>query len=236
MLVMREGGKGKATLAGRLAETLRREILEGSLEPGARLNLDRMRDRLHVSVGSLREAVTRLVADGLIVAEEQKGYLVAPISLADLSEVTRLRMELEPLALAAAIESGGLDWETNVMAALYRLNHTAREPDDVASVEAWENAHEAFHMALIAASGMPLLLRIHRQLMAMSERYRRILPQGAGGWRDVSGEHSLIAEAATARDTAEATRLLRAHIERNGEKLRCRIDGGGDAAGPGART
>ncbi|WP_202913023.1 GntR family transcriptional regulator [Acuticoccus sediminis] len=217
---MRDTTKGKATVAGRVADRLREQILLGQLEPGRKLKLDALRDSFGISVSSLREAVTRLVADGLLVAEEQKGYTVAPISLANLDEVTRLRMELEPLALRAAIANGGLDWETDVTAAVYRLNHTVRVPGDAASVEAWELAHNAFHLALIDRCDMPLLLSFHRTLMNMNDRYRRIFMARSEEQRDVTQEHAAIAEAATRRDGEAAAALLAAHIDRTGAALR----------------
>jgi len=210
----------KPTIASRLADALRAEILSGELKPGARLNLDRMRDDRAVSVSSLREAVTRLVADGLITVEEQRGYHVAPISLANLAEVTRLRMELEPLALRSAIANGALDWETGVMAALYRLNRTVRLPGDSASLEAWESAHNAYHFALIERCDMPLLMRILRMLIAMNNRYRRIFLDTGHDQRDMIEEHTAIAEAAAGRDAERAAKLLEAHIERTGTTLR----------------
>lgn len=224
-LHMPEPRTGKPTIAGRLAADLRARILTGELAPGERLNLDRMRDDLSVGVSSLREAVTRLVADGLITAEEQRGYHVSPISLANLDEVTRLRMELEPLALRSAIANGGLDWETDVMAALYRLNHTERRLDDRASIEAWERAHNAFHLALIDRCDMPLLMRFQRVLITMNDRYRRIFLSTASEQRNLAEEHTAIAEAATRRDPDAAAGLLAAHIERTGSTLRRKLEG-----------
>lgn len=220
MLRAQDPERSKATVAGRATQALRERILVGSLAPGTKLNLDQARDQLGVSVSSLREAVTRLVADGLLLAEEQKGYTVAPVSLENLAEVTRLRQELEPLALRAAIHNGGLDWETDVTAALYRLNHTARRPEDEASMAAWESAHNAFHAALIERCDMPILQRFLATLTAMNDRYRCLFNARMHPQRDVSAEHTAIAEAATRRDPERATALLAAHIEDTGAALK----------------
>ncbi len=225
MLELRDERKGKPTIAGRLAETLRSRILSGDLAPGEKLNLDRMRDDLSVSVSSLREAVTRLVADGLVIAEEQRGYHVAPISLENLEEVTRLRADLEPLALRGAIRNGGLDWEADVMAALYRLNRTERTPGNAESIEAWEEAHNAFHLALIDRCDMPLLMRFHRVLMNMNDRYRRIFLSSGAEQRDVASEHAAIADASVRREADRAAELLASHTIRTGAALRALIEG-----------
>lgn len=74
----------KPTLAGRVPLELRRAILNGQLQPGEKINLDRMREDFDVSVSPIREAVSRLVADGLVEFEDQRGFRVAPISLENL--------------------------------------------------------------------------------------------------------------------------------------------------------
>jgi GntR family transcriptional regulator, carbon starvation induced regulator len=216
----RGGRTGKPTVVGKLTEQLRADILRGALAPGAPLNLDNMRGAMQVSVSTLREAVTRLVSSGLIEAEEQKGYRVMPISLSNLAEVTRLRMELEPMALTAAIANGGLDWEAEVVGALHRLNRTERRSGDTPSIEAWEAAHTAFHRALLVRCDMPLLLGFIDGLHNMNDRYRRILLATHPGQRNVAEEHSAIAEAAVARRIDDAERLLKAHLERTGSSLR----------------
>ncbi|MCI4665978.1 MAG: GntR family transcriptional regulator [Neomegalonema sp.] len=220
MMPSKAARSAKPTLAGQLTETIRDQILTGALAPGEKINLEKMRASLEVSGSSLREAVTRLVADGLMTAEEQRGYNVAPVSLANLAEVTLLRMRLEPLALRLSIANGGLEWETAAMAALYRLNNTERRVDDAEALEAWEAAHNAFHIALIDRCDMPLLRQFLRTLMAMNDRYRRIFLETKRDQRDVAEEHATIAEAAVRHDADKAAALLEAHIERTGATLR----------------
>ena len=225
MPTLPEKKRPKPTIAGQIAGDLRSRILSGELAPGSKLNLDHLRDDMSVSVSSIREAVTRLVADGLLTAEEQKGYHVAPISLGNLDEVTSLRVQLEPFALRLAIANGGLDWETDVTAALYRLNNTVRTMGDPESLVAWEQAHNAFHQALIDRCDMPVLLRFYRILMSMNDRYRALFMSAGQDQRDLAQEHSCIAEAALKRDADKAGSLLAAHIERTGASLRKRLGG-----------
>jgi DNA-binding GntR family transcriptional regulator len=215
--------EGKPTRSRMIADDLRKLILDGRLDPGSRLNLDALRSEYSVSLSSLREAITRLVADGLVETRDQHGFRVAPISLDDLAEITQLRMELEPLALRTAITNGGLDWETDVMARLYRLNRTERKPDDRDSVREWEDAHNAFHLALIDRCDMPRLLKFCRQMMNMNDRYRHLFLQIQAEQRDLAAEHEAIALAATSRDADKAARLLEEHIEKTGAALRQRL-------------
>jgi GntR family transcriptional regulator, carbon starvation induced regulator len=211
----------KETISSRVAADLRDAILRGDLAPGSKINLDRLRAAHDASISPLREAVARLVADGLVEFEDQKGYRVAPVSLSDLAEVTRLRATLEGMALEASIVAGDLDWESDVMRALYRLNRTPRD-----TTEAWEAAHSAYHAALIGGCGMPLLLRFCGLLHNMNDRYRRLYPAAAPAERDTAAEHEAIAEAATRRDAPRAAEALRTHILRTGAVLQSRMAGG----------
>lgn len=211
------GGSGKATRATDLAEALRRAILSGELRPGAKVNLDQLRAAHGVSLSPLREAVARLLPAGLVEFEDQKGYRITPVSRANLAEVTRLRADLEALALGYAIERAGLDWESGVLAQLHRLSRTLHDP------VAREPAHAAFHRALVEGCEMPLLLDACRTLYDLVDRYRRLFPTNGLEDRDPDAEHAAIARAAVERNAPEATRLLRAHIERTGASLAERL-------------
>lgn len=213
----------KETIASRVSAELREAIMRGDLPPGQKINLDRVRADLEVSLSPLREALSRLTSDGLVQAEDQRGYRVAPVSLADLEEVTRLRMDLESLALRYAIEAGDIEWESGVVAALHRLNRIERDPAVPESFEAWEVAHAAFHLQLIRGGGMPLLLHFCGVLHNINDRYRRIFLSRNPGDRDVRKEHRGIVDAAMARDTERASTLLRRHIERTGANVRKKL-------------
>lgn len=206
---------GKPTLAGSIEEQLRHDILHGVLAPGSRLNLDAMRERMGVGLSPLREAVTRLVSDKLVVVAAQRGYHVAPVSVANFQEVGALRTQLEPFALRRSIAKGGLAWESNVMAALHRINKMSRDPADSASRARWEAANNAFHLALIESCEMPLLLKIHGSLVALNDRYRHIYAEAVTVQRDVIEEHTAIAEAAVNRRADEAAEILTQHIARS---------------------
>jgi DNA-binding GntR family transcriptional regulator len=210
---------GKPTIAGQVEASIRHDILHGILKPGARLNLDRLRETLDVGLSPLREAVTRLVADGLIEVVAQRGYTVTPVSLANLNEVSALRIELEPYALRRSIANGGLDWETSVMWALYRLNKTGRIAHNAESLAEWEAANNAFHLALIERCDMPLLLKMYRSLVSLNDRYRHIYLQAVGIQREVIDEHTAIAQAAVERRADDAAALLCRHIERSTNNL-----------------
>lgn len=209
----------KDTLATRLTQRLREAILAGTLAPGTKINLDRVRAGFAVSLSPLREALARLIADGLVLFADNRGYRVAPVSLANLTEITLLRTEFETLALRHAIAAGDLTWESNVMRALHHLNQTPRDAGRAGTLEPWEAAHTAFHLALIAGCGMPQLLHFCRVLHNLNDRYRRIFLRTQPGDRNVRTEHSEIAQGAVARDATFACTRLREHIARTGANL-----------------
>lgn len=213
----------KETISSRISGMLREQILKGELAPGSKVNLDRLREQHDVSISPLREAVSRLVADGLVEFEDQRGYRVVPVSRENLAEVIMLRSELEVMALRQSIAHGDLEWESNVIRALHRLTHTSRDND---GLDAWEAAHTGFHTALVSGCAMPLLITFCTMLNNMSDRYRRLLPRSDAEDRNVAAEHEAIAMAATARDADEACDALKRHILKTGEGLAERFGAG----------
>lgn len=214
--VVKDGG---GTLAGALSARLRQAIVGGHFEPGERLRLDDLRARFGVSLSPLREALMGLGAERLVNVEAQRGFRIPPVSENGLLEVTRLRIETESLALREAIRHGDLAWESAIAATLHRLQKTGRagcgdRPQD------WETAHRAFHMTLLSACAMPLLLNFCSVLHDHSDRYRRLFLQTHSGDRDGPNEHKRIAELTMARDSAAAIDLLTLHIGRTGENVR----------------
>ncbi len=211
------------SIGGRLTDQLRTEITRGDFVPGARISIKELSERLGVSLSPLREALTRLGSEGLLASDEQRGFWISPVSAADLVEVTRLRVSFERMALQEAILNGGIEWETRVMAALYRMNRIDRRPGDLASKEAWEDAHRTFHVELLSACGMPLLLQFITTLHGLSDRYRRIFLASNPPDKATAREHERIAEAAVLRRSDEAVELLGKHIERTGNAVRKRL-------------
>lgn len=210
---------GKSTIASQLVERLREAIVSGQLEAGARINLLRAREIFSVSLSPLREALARLIPDGLVTFEDNRGYRVAPVSVSDLREITRLRQEFETLALRQAIANAPPEWEGDVMRALHRLNTAERNSADPATLERWETLHRDFHLTLLAGCGMPLLLGFCRTLLNLNDRYRRSFLVRTSGDRNVGMEHSEIAQGAAARDADFACARLREHIHRTGSNL-----------------
>ncbi len=217
--VKRTAARLKMTRASKVADALRQSILNGELTPGSKVSLDQLREEHRVSLSPMREAISRLVNVGLVEFEDQRGYRIAPVSTANLREITKLRALLVCQALTECIATADLDWESDVLSALHRLNRINCDLSAPETLEDWEAAHSRFHMSLIAGCGMPMLLDFCHTLHDLNDRYRRIYMGPDSADRAVNDEHAAIAKAAVARNTALATELLQAHIERTGNTL-----------------
>lgn len=196
-------------------ERLRADLLACRLQPGARLRINELCQALSVSLSAVREALSRLTSEGLVVAEPQRGFHVASISVEELRDLTGVRTHIEGLCLERAIAVGDVGCEAQLVAAFHRLSHTSeREPNDPQRMsEAWSAAHAAFHEALVGACDSPWLLRLRETLYAQSERYRRLSVPLAGIARDLNLEHRGIMDAVLAREAVRAKALMAQHLD-----------------------
>ena len=204
-----------ASLTQAVYERLRADLLSCRLAPGDKLRIGELCERFSVSLGAVREALSRLTAEGLVVAEPQRGFRAAPISGDELRDLTAVRVEIEGMCLRRAIAAGDLAWEERLVAAHHRVARLPeRDPDDAQRAgEAWSEAHAAFHRALVAGCDSPWLLRLREILYAQTERYRRLSVPLSRAPRDLAREHREIAEAALDRNLDGAGALLASHLE-----------------------
>jgi DNA-binding GntR family transcriptional regulator len=227
MSLARGSNQGVDTLATAITASMRASIMCGELAPDTKLRLDELRKRFKVSYSPLREALSRLGAQGLVCILDQRGYRVAPVSPGALRQIVHLRLELEGLALREAIKQGGPSWAAGLLDSyqlLAELNANASAND----TERWEHHHRRFHLALLQACDMPLLLQFISILLDQSDRYRRLFLKARSHDRDVPAEHAAILEASLAREADLAVALLQQHIKRTGENVLAAIDTGGE--------
>jgi DNA-binding GntR family transcriptional regulator len=197
-------------------ERLRADVLACRLSPGSRLRINELCSELNVSLGAVREALSRLTSEGLVIAEPQRGFRVTEISKAELKDLTAVRIDIEAKCLARAIKIGDLAWESRLVATYHELSRTPeRTPDDSKRLnDAWSILHRNYHEALVCACDSPWLLRIRSMLYAQSERYRRLSVPLAKTTRNIDKEHRAILNAVVARNTKKACSLLMSHIEK----------------------
>jgi DNA-binding GntR family transcriptional regulator len=195
-------------------ESLRADLLACRLAPGDKLNINDLASRLQVSLGAVREALSRLTAEELVTLEAHRGFRAAPVSVSELHDLTSTRIEIESSCLRRAIELGDVEWETGIVAAFHRLSRT---PERAAGAELqinedWSRAHKGFHRALVAACDSPWRLRLRDYLYDQTERYRRLSVPASGDARDLGAEHRALMEATLARESDRAVHLLQQHF------------------------
>lgn len=220
------------TLADIATEQLRREILDGSLSPGAPLQLQPIADRLAVSITPVREALRKLAAEGFVEIDNSRAARVALINVAELEDVYSMRILIEVEVTRRAVlrlDEPGLD-RISVALSHYR---TASEAEQI---EAAREAHQAFHFAIYEASGSAWAMRCIQPLWNNSERYQRIARAFRGTAQERVLEHAAILEACRRRDADDAAQLLTAHLERSTELVRSVLQSRTDNKSPSTQA
>lgn len=200
---------------------LRQDLLSGVHRPGEKLKVDHLGREYGCSSSPLREALNRLTHEGLVIADERRGFRVSPMSVADFADITRMRLILDVQALEESMAVGGDDWEARAVAAFHRLRKVEeRLPDGPAVLNSeWRDLHKAFHMALLSATTSPRMFDTCSNLFDQAERYRRFSAAHRVQPRSKSGEHEAILAATIERSRSEATALLSSHITRTQQDI-----------------
>ncbi|RDD69857.1 GntR family transcriptional regulator [Paracoccus versutus] len=200
----------------RTLESVRQGILHGDWFPGQRLQPMDLAKRFETSTTVIREALSLLVGDGLVVARPNQGFFVPDLNLRELRDITELRCRTEELGAQLAAERGDLDWEAELTGAHHRLVRIPRRlAEDPARINPeWSLAHHAFHQTIIAGSGSQQIVQVAANLSYATVLYRCwAAPHTGAAGRDVEAEHRALLEAALAHDGPKLGALLRAHYE-----------------------
>jgi DNA-binding GntR family transcriptional regulator len=199
----------KTTFSSTAVRLLREDILAGVILPGTKLQVRELCNRFGMSVSPVREALNQLAAHGLVQHSEQRGFTVASMDVADLTDLTLARVALNEIAVRDAIAHGDAKWEEDVLLAHHRLSRMERS----ANSAEWETLHRRFHQALIAACRSKRIITYCEQLFDMADRYRIVSRLKSSKPRDINAEHEGIMHAVMTRNADEAARLLREHVE-----------------------
>ena len=200
------------TLVEAAYRSLRRNIIEGRLSPGEKLRIEHIKSDYGVGGATLREALSLLTSDALVVSQGQRGFRVAPVSLEDLADITETRVMLECSALRQSIALGDDAWEAELTAAFHRLTRAEEKLAEGNNREQWEERNRIFHEVLIAACPSRWIKHFISILYHQAERYRRLSLSLHPIPRDVHAEHQGIFDATMARDAEKATAVLTEHI------------------------
>jgi DNA-binding GntR family transcriptional regulator len=192
---------------------IRTDIIFGRLAPGQKLKLDGLKEGYGVSVSTLREMLNRLTAEGLIVAENARGFEVASVSAQNMKEVANLRQLLECHALQQSFAAGDMEWEGRVVSAHHKLSQMEKRmiSGDRGDPELWKRYDWEFHHALISACGSKALLDAHSAVYDKYLRYQMIAVIFRG--EIAAHEHRQLLDCALKRDAQMAQTILVKHIQ-----------------------
>ena len=182
------------TLASRVYEQLRLDIVSAALLPGERLGMEALRRRYDVGGSPLREALNRLVSERFVTQLDQKGFRVASVSINELRELTQTRRLINENALRESY---------------HRL---LRYPGERGKTPESERLHQEFHCSLILGCGSRQIIQMTQQLFDQAKRYQAVSISTGAPHRDGDEEHRLIMEAVLARDIPRAVQLANDHI------------------------
>ena len=213
-----EGATGSGgTAASLVYRRLRRDILRGLLAPDERLRVNAVARRYDSGAIPVREALNRLASEALVVYSEQRGFAVAPISRADLLDLTRARSMLSEVAMRESVLHGDAAWEERVLLSFHRLSkvHRYLSVDPPEPNPAYDGPHREFHSALLSGCGSQWTIELSEQLFDHAERYRNVSRKIAVVPRE--DEHKMIVDAALGRRVEETVSLIKRHVELTAE-------------------
>jgi DNA-binding GntR family transcriptional regulator len=204
-------------LVERVHRALLDAICSGTLAPGARLTQEEIAAQLEVSRQPVLQALRQLKNDGLVHDAPGRGVVVAPLDSAEIAQVYEVRAALDALAARRAAERRAL-----IDPLLIEQGRRAARGRDI---KAMIEADIAFHHAIYAASGNPLIARSAQPHWVHLRRVMGASLQSPRQRQAIWDQHEAIAAAIAAGDVRGAVRHIETHAREASEKLRTRLDG-----------
>lgn len=192
-----------------IADVVRERVIDGSFAPGTQLGEVQLAEQLGVSRGPVREALQRLIQEGLLEGRPHRGVFVARLGGEDVLDVYRARRAVERAAAELLVERHGT-------AALDELARLVARMESAAERGRWSNVVDLdrrFHETLVSAAGSPRLTRMFRTLLAETAMCMAALESAYPVRRDIAGEHRLLLEALTAGDLGRVLACIEEHLD-----------------------
>ena len=202
-------------------DDLKSNLVSGGLRPGAKLKPTEIVKAYGCSANTVRDALLRLSAIGLVEFEMQRGFRATSASPARRSDVTRFRLLLEQAGTSTSMARGGVAWEAQLSAAHHKLRHIegqiALASDAEPFLQLWTDAEREFHETLISECGSELLFTTYSNVylqfrQQIVDQHRDI---GSSYFETIIAEHQAIVDAALARDENACMVAIRDHLKRN---------------------
>ncbi|NVP57621.1 GntR family transcriptional regulator [Mycoplana rhizolycopersici] len=198
---------------------IRQDLISGALPPGSRIKLEQAKARYSVSVSTLREILSRLTTENLVVAEGQRGFEVSPASKRELLELADMRILLECHAIDLSFAAGDLDWEARLVAAHHKLSSVERSllSGDASRTVDWVRYDWEFHQALVSACDSASLMSALSSVFDRFLRYHLLAESFRGP--PVVDDHRKLYELAMRRDHDGARAMLTNHVKNGADHV-----------------
>lgn len=211
-----EKADAKENLGIRAYKLLKIDIIKGIFQPDEKLRMSVLKARYDLGIGPLREALSQLVAEHLVVAISQRGYRVAPMSLAELNDIYDARAQVEAMMLGLAIERGDDAWEANILAKSYQLAKLTEMSSTEGLLDIWDRRHSDFHTAMVVGCNSPHLMKVRAGLFDKVQRYRFLWLKetvfSAQALEAKRQEHAALVDATLERQKDKAVVLMHEHL------------------------
>jgi GntR family carbon starvation induced transcriptional regulator len=201
------------TISDVVFRQIRQDIISGVLSPGTKIKLEQAKERYSIGISSLREILSRLTTENLVVAEGQRGFEVSPASQRELLELADLRIVLEAHAIGLSFVAGDLEWEGRVVAAHHRVASAERKllEGDASRTVDWVRCDWQFHQAIVSACNSSTLMSTLSSVFDRFLRYHMLAESFRG--KPVVDDHRLLFDLSIQRNVAGATAVVRRHVQ-----------------------
>jgi DNA-binding GntR family transcriptional regulator len=192
-------------------DLVREQILRGDLAPGCVIQQGRLARDLGISTTPLREALRRLMSDGLVELDAHRDARVSTLTAEEARDLVELRRSLDPLA-------AGLAAERRTRADLEAIRGAAADLTPLRGAPKAEelDTHRRFHHAIYSASQNELLIQTLDGLWDKADRYRRLALEADRTKADLDrthAEHLALVDAIAAGDAETAAAVMRNHVD-----------------------
>jgi DNA-binding GntR family transcriptional regulator len=205
----------RPTYASMVTEGLRDSILSGAIAPGSQLSEVKLASTFGVSRGPVREALQRLIQEGLVRSAPHRGVIVPVLSGEDVRDIYLARVALESAAVKHIIATADV---ARVADDLERLVKQMAEAEAAGNCEKVASFDLEFHTALVAASGSERLQRMFNTVISETRLSLGVLPE-AHVRRDLVEQHRQLAELIRERETTRALAVLKTYFDDSIETL-----------------
>ena len=197
---------------------LKDKILRGELKPGMQISVPGTAVALGVSRTPVNDALKRLANDGLVEIVPRQGTFVTELTARDVAEIFDMRLMIELYAAETVFQMGAVDQLVAALQAPLAGMEQAIVDNQFQDHETFSINDQAFHTALVKATGNNRLIRTYTQLHANTHG-ARIHHLAADDAQETQTEHQAIMAAFKTTNLTEARRALQAHITRVKHKI-----------------